>query len=143
MSLRVREAGPADAPAVAMLLGELGYPSSEEEFRARFERYSKFAGTHLIAAEDGGEVIGLGAMQVMPLVHRDLPVARITSMVVRSDRRGRGIGRRLEEELEAIARREGCGRIDLTSRHRRKEAHAFYRSLGFEETSARFVKDLG
>jgi ribosomal protein S18 acetylase RimI-like enzyme len=79
----------------------------------------------------------------MPLIHRDLPVGRITAMVVRADRRGAGVGRRLEEELEAIARREGCGRIDLTSRHHREEAHAFYRSLGFEETSRRFVKDLG
>ena len=86
MSLRIRERRPADAPAVAALLGELDYQSTEEEFRRRFERYSGVAGTHLIAAEDGGEVIGLAAMQVMPLVHRDLPVARITVMVVRSDR---------------------------------------------------------
>jgi ribosomal protein S18 acetylase RimI-like enzyme len=139
----IREADPADAPAVAGLLAELGYPSSEEEFRRRFEHYSVVAGTHLIAAEEDGEVIGLAAMQVMPLIHRDLPVGRITAMVVRADRRGAGVGRRLEEELEAIARREGCGRIDLTSRHHREEAHAFYRSLGFEETSRRFVKDLG
>jgi GNAT superfamily N-acetyltransferase len=142
VTVSIREARPADAPAAVVLLGELGYPSSEEGFGARFARYSEIDGTHLIAAEERGEVIGLAAMQVMPLVHRDLPVARITIMVVRSDRRGAGVGRRLEEELEAIARREGCGRIDLTSRHRRKEAHAFYRALGFEETSRRFVKDL-
>jgi ribosomal protein S18 acetylase RimI-like enzyme len=79
----------------------------------------------------------------MPLIHRDLPVGRITAMVVRSDRRGSGVGRRLVAELEEIARRDGCGRIDLTSRHVRQEAHAFYRALGFEETSRRFVKDLG
>jgi GNAT superfamily N-acetyltransferase len=143
LSLRVRDAQPDDAPAAAVLLEELGYPSSEDEFRARFARFLEVAGTHLIAAEDGGEVIGLAAMQVMPLVHRDLPVARITAMVVRSDRRGAGVGRVLEEKLEAIARGEGCGRIDLTSRHRRKDAHAFYLALGFEETSVRLVKNLG
>ena len=141
--MEIRGVRPADAPAVGALLGELGYPTSEEEFSARLERYSRAGGAHLIVAEEGGEVIGLAAVQVMPLLHRDLPVARITSMVVRSDRRGEGVGRRLVAELETIARREGCGRIDLTSRHRRKEAHAFYRSLGFEETSRRFVKDLG
>jgi ribosomal protein S18 acetylase RimI-like enzyme len=126
-----------------MLLGELGYPSSEDEFRRRFEAYSGVGGTHAIVAEEGDGVIGLAAMQVMPLIHRDLPVGRITAMVVRSDRRGSGVGRRLVAELEEIARRDGCGRIDLTSRHRRQEAHAFYRALGFEETSRRFVKDLG
>ena len=142
MSLRVREAEPADAPAVAVLLGELGYPSSEEEFRRRFEAYTAVGGADLIVAEQDDEVIGVAAMQVMPLVHRDLPVARITAMVVRSDRRGAGVGRRLVAELEEIARREGCGRIDLTSRHQREDAHAFYRALGFAETSRRFVKDL-
>jgi GNAT superfamily N-acetyltransferase len=126
-----------------MLLGELGYPSSEEEVSGRLDGYCGAGGTHLIVAEEDHEVIGLAAMQVMPLVHRDLPVARITAMVVRSARRGEGIGRRLVAQLEAIARREGCGRIDLTSRYRREEAHGFYRSLGFEDTSLRFVKDLG
>ena len=125
-----------------MLLGELGYPTSGEEFERRLEAFSGVAGTHVIVVEDGGEVVGLAAMQVMPLVHRDLPVARITAMVVRSDRRGAGLGRRLEDELERIARREGCGRMDLTSRHHRSEAHAFYRALGFEDTSLRFVKHL-
>jgi ribosomal protein S18 acetylase RimI-like enzyme len=143
LSLRVREPGPADLAAIAMLLGELGYPSTEEELRGRVDAYSAAAGTHLIVAEEGDQVIGLAAMQVMPLIHRDLPVGRITAMVVRSDRRGSGVGRRLVAELEEIARRDGCGRIDLTSRHVRQEAHAFYRALGFEETSRRFVKDLG
>ncbi len=103
----------------------------------------RVGGTHLFVAEEGGEAIGLGAMQVMPLVHRDEAVGRITAMVVRSDRRGAGVGRRLVAELEETARREGCARVDLTSRYRREEAHAFYRSLGFEDTSRRFVKDLG
>ena len=143
MTLVVREGAAADAPAVVTLLGELGYPSTAAEFELRFEAYSGVGGAHLLVAQEDGEIVGLAAMQVMPLVHRDLPVARITAMVVRSDRRGEGLGRRLEEELEEVARREGCGRIDLTSRHRRKEAHAFYRALGFEETSLRFVKDLG
>jgi GNAT superfamily N-acetyltransferase len=143
LSLRIRDAEPADAPAIAMLLGELGYPSSGAEAVRRLEAYSPVGGTHLILVEEDGGLIGLAAMQVMPLVHRDLAVGRITAMVVRSDRRGSGVGRRLLSELEEIARREGCGRIDLTSRYRREEAHAFYRSQGFEDTSLRFVKDLG
>jgi hypothetical protein len=54
VTVSIREAGPADAPAVAGLLAELGYPSSEEEFHTRFERHSVVAGSHLIAAEEDG-----------------------------------------------------------------------------------------
>jgi len=107
----VRRARPADAPAIAVLLGELGYPATAQEFARRFESYAAVGGTHLIVAEEHGAVAGLAAMQVMPLVHRDLPVARISALVVRSDRRAGGLGRQLEEELEGIARGEGCGRI--------------------------------
>ena len=92
MSLEVRGAEAGDASAIALLLGELGYSSSAEEVGRRLEAYSGVGGTHVIVAEEGDEVIGLGAMQVMPLVHRDLSVGRITAMVVRSDRRGSGVG---------------------------------------------------
>jgi ribosomal protein S18 acetylase RimI-like enzyme len=52
------------------------------------------------------------------------------------------VGRALLERLEEAARAEGCGRIYLTTRYERAGAIAFYRRMGFVDTSLRFVKDL-
>jgi GNAT superfamily N-acetyltransferase len=43
---------------------------------------------------------------------------------------------------ERLARQRGCVLLFLTTSERRKDAHAFYRSLGFEETGRRFAKAL-
>jgi GNAT superfamily N-acetyltransferase len=63
-------------------------------------------------------------------------------MVVEEAARGSGVGRALLKRLEEVARAEGCGRIYLTTRYEREGAAAFYRRMGFEDTSLRFVKDL-
>jgi GNAT superfamily N-acetyltransferase len=51
---------------------------------------------------------------------------------VAADRRGGGLGQWFFERLIEIARREGCGLVQLTSDKRRAEAHRFYERLGFQ-----------
>jgi GNAT superfamily N-acetyltransferase len=55
---------------------------------------------------------------------------------------GRGVGRVLVAHVEERARREGCVQLELSSSDRREDAHAFYRRLGFDDVSRRFVKEL-
>ena len=93
-------------------------------------------------ALEGGRVVGLAAVYVMPLIERDDPIARVTTIVVDHGARGRGIGRALLARLEERARARGCDRIDLTSRYDREGAAPFYRRMAFEDTSSRFVKGL-
>lgn len=93
-------------------------------------------------ALEGERVVGLAAVHVMSLLERDDPIARVTAMVVAEGGRGRGVGRALLDQLEEVARVQGCDRIDLTSRYEREGAAAFYRRMGFEDTSFRFVKRL-
>ncbi|HSD22856.1 MAG TPA: GNAT family N-acetyltransferase [Solirubrobacterales bacterium] len=92
---------------------------------------------------DGERVLGLASVHVMFILERDDPIARVTAMVVDESARGSGVGTALLERLEEVARSEGCDKIDLTTRHEREGAAAFYRRRGFEDTSSRFVKDLG
>jgi len=136
----VRDATPDDAPAAAELLEELGYPVSAGEARARLAR----AGERVLLAESAGRALGLLALAVQPLITHSRPVARITAMVVRDGARRAGVGRRLLERAEELARAGGCPGIELTSalRPERAAAHRFYEARGYERTSYRFWRSL-
>jgi GNAT superfamily N-acetyltransferase len=143
LTLRVREAEPGDLEAMTDLVGQLGYPSEESAVAGRLERLAADPTSWVYVAVDDGRVVGVGALHVMPVLERDDPTARITAMVVDEGARRGGVGRALLDRLEETARAEGCARMYLTTRYEREGAVAFYRRMGFEDTSLRFVKDLG
>lgn len=142
MSLRVRETEPGDLAAITGLVGQLGYPSEESAVAGRLERLAADPRSWVYVAVDGERVVGLASVHVMPVLERDDPTARITAMVVDEVARRSGVGRALLERLEEVARAQGCAKIYLTTRYEREDAVAFYRRMGYEDTSLRFVKDL-
>src|SRR5713226_4379941 len=106
-SVTLREAQPADAPAVAALLGELDYPSTAEQAAERIERIAGDPSTLVLVAEVGGEVAGLAALHVQNLVERDDLGCELAGLVVGERFRRRGVGVRLMEAIEAEARARG------------------------------------
>jgi GNAT superfamily N-acetyltransferase len=138
----IRQARSADAQGIAALLGELGYPSPVEAIPARLARMLAGPGQSVLVAEDGGLVIGLATVIVRHVINDDAPFARLSALVVAGDSRGRGVGSALVTASERIARDAGCSAMEVTSGDHRPDAHAFYRSLGYEERPRRFVKRL-
>jgi ribosomal protein S18 acetylase RimI-like enzyme len=141
-SVTVREAQPEDAPAVAVLLGELGYPSTAEQAAERIGRIADDPATWLIVAELDGEVAGLGVLHVQNLVERDEPGVEVAGLVVGKRFRRLGVGELLMDALEEEARTRGGKVIVLSTAHRRADAHAFYEALGYEHTGRRYAKEL-
>ena len=137
----IRDAVPADAPAVARLLDQLGYPTGPAAAASRLERLG-IVGDRVLVAEVEGEVVGLAHLQVTPAIERDRPAAKIGALVVDESRRGEGVGKALVEALDDEARARGCGLLFLTTSARRTDAHEFYRRVGLEETGKRFTKTL-
>ena len=139
----VRRAARADAAAVAALLGALGYPVEPGAAAARLDALLGSARDAVLAAEAGGEVLGVLALHWGAMLHLPAPVARIGSLVVAEAARGRGVGALLVREAAALAAAEGCVELELTTGMRRHAAHAFYAAQGFAWTSLRFGRPLG
>ena len=82
----------------------------------------------LLLAQYEDQIAGIGALRK---IAED--TAEIKRMYVRPDFRGKGVGRALLTHLIREARLVGYTRVRLDSAQFMKQAHALYRSAGFEE----------
>ena len=126
---------------MAALLTQLGYPSDADAVEARLDRL-RVVGDRVVVAELDGQVVGLAHLQVTPTIERDRPAGKIGALVVDEAHRGRGIGRALVQALVDEARLRGCELVYLTTSERRDDAHAFYESVGLEQTGRRYGRTL-
>jgi len=143
--IAIRKARPGDAEALALLLTELGYPTTADQAGARLDRLQAERTTKVLVAEaePSGDVVGLAGVRAESLIEHDRPSGRLIALVVAERFRRRGVARALVRRAEVEARALGCSRIVLTSADRREDAHAFYLAAGYEQTGRRFAKDLG
>jgi amino-acid N-acetyltransferase len=74
-----------------------------------------------LVAEEEGQIVGC-----VSLVYFNGSLAEVRSLAVRSDRRGRGLGRRLVEAALALARERGVRRVLTLTR-----AAGLFEHLGF------------
>jgi GNAT superfamily N-acetyltransferase len=81
----------------------------------------------LVVAHAGAEVVGVGALKPV-----DATEAEIKRMYVRPQARGQGVGRAVLERLLADAYAIGFRVARLETMTFMREAHALYRSLGFQ-----------
>ena len=138
--LVIRDAKPKEAEAIASLIGELGFEASAAEVGKRLRALARGGEPVLVADRDG--IVGCLTWHVTPVVHRPTPVGRVTMLIVAEDSRREGVGEALVAEAEARVAARGCALVEVTSNIQLGGAHAFYRRLGFERTSYRFVKTL-
>ncbi|MGC5030778.1 GNAT family N-acetyltransferase [Micromonospora sp. DT229] len=128
----------ADLPTVLDLLADdmLGRTRDVGEVDATYEQ--AFADitadprNHLVVAEVDGEVVGCMQLTYIPGLGRHGAERQlIESVRVRSDQRGRGLGRLMMTWAIEQARLRGCGLVQLTTDKSRHDAHRFYLGLGF------------
>lgn len=138
----IRSARLTDAAAVAGLLGELGYPTSEHDARSRLERALGRSQGGVLVAVKLGDAVAFAAYEFVLMLHRGVPYCRLTTLVVRSDQRRRGLAGALVKEVESTAVRNGCVRLEVTTQRDRDEALAFYAAVGFSDRPHRLIKEL-
>ncbi|MBI1211177.1 MAG: GNAT family N-acetyltransferase [Alphaproteobacteria bacterium] len=139
MSVEIRFAEPDDADAVATLLIELGYDVTSPRIRQSLSAMKPNLDPVFVASNKG-EIVGMVSLIVCRWIQWEKPIARVPAMIVHDAHQRRGVGRALVEHAVTHARQLGCGAIELTSANDRAYAHAFYRDIGFAQTSLRFKK---
>jgi GNAT superfamily N-acetyltransferase len=142
--LKIRRAKIGDAPQLAELSGQLGYPSTAAQLRARL-RWIKPASLHAVfvaySAKDG--VVGWLHVSRQPLLEVDIR-AEVNTLIVAEGQRSLGAGARLLAAAEDWARKHGCKSMSVRSNVIRERAHKFYERNGYEhyKTQKSFRKPL-
>ncbi len=150
MSFVIRRAEERDLPRILELYQQLalsGEPAKPERWRdylPAFRRILADPQQQLVAAEDGGRVIGTLVLVIVPnLSHGGKPWAEVENVVTDESVRGKGYGKKLMEWAEREALRHGCYKLQLQSHWGRKDtAHGFYEHLGYGSPARGFRKYL-
>jgi ribosomal protein S18 acetylase RimI-like enzyme len=104
-----------------------------------FAQIEASAHNALFVAKQGSTVVGTFQVTLIPgLVSRGRMRAKIESVHVAPESRGRGIGAIMIAHALAFARENGAGMAELTSNKTRTDAHRFYVRLGFEQSHEGF-----
>jgi GNAT superfamily N-acetyltransferase len=110
-----------------------------ETARQLLDRFDDYPDYTLYVAERGGDIVGSFALLVMHnLGHLGAPSAILEDVVVAPALQGQGIGKAMIRFVLDLCRTKGCYKLTLASNAKRKRAHAFYESLGFERHGLSF-----
>ncbi len=138
--ITIRRFAAEDATPLAALMTELGYPTEPQAMIARMERIARHPDHATFLAVNGAEIIGMVGAYITLSYEHDVPIGRITGLIVTGRVQGMGVGSRLLTAAEDWVRERGAGQMSLTSHLRREAAHAFYERRGYEVTGKRFVR---
>jgi GNAT superfamily N-acetyltransferase len=129
--VQTRPAASTDAERLALLCTQLGYPADASTAELRLKKSSARPDrATFVALSAGGEVMGFIDLNYRCIMVND-STAEICGLVVDERARGKGYGTALIRQAEIWAKAQGASEIALRSNIIRKEAHAFYESLGF------------
>jgi N-acetylglutamate synthase-like GNAT family acetyltransferase len=138
--MNIRIAQVDDAPAIADLLVQLGYPdTTTDDARRRLVQILDRA-DHAIFVAAGDVVAGVIHVCVTETLEHE-PRGEIRTLVIDERDRNTGAGARLVEAAEQWARQRGLVKVRVRSNIKRDRARRFYERLGYSVTKTQNVFD--
>jgi ribosomal protein S18 acetylase RimI-like enzyme len=137
--ITLRPARATDAPAIAALFTDEGYPAGPSDIVARLGRFST-PESRVIVAEHEGAILGFIAVHAMARFEHDDLILRILALVVDAGARERGVGRALMAEAERTGLELGAAFVELTAGHHRPDARHLYESLGYDASVTAYLR---
>ena len=147
MTIEIRKATEADLPTILDLYSQPeldnGLKPSMAQAKALFERIQHYPNYHLYVAELSGSIVGTFALLIMDnLLHLGHPSGIVEAVAVDPACQGQGIGKAMMQFALEQCRHADCYKMALSTNLKRKNAHAFYESLGFTKHGFSYVIDL-
>ena len=137
----IRQAVESDAAAVKGLLEELENRAFDQAvFDQIFMEYLTSSRTLVqVALLQETEIVGFISCKGQSLLHHEGLVFEIQEMIVTAAHQGKGLGRKMVDEICEEVKSLGAKSLEVTSNKRRKEAHIFYQSVGFKNSHEKFT----
>lgn len=141
MDIILREAALEDAEAMRNLSEQLGYDTTVSETAERLkavmadEMHCAF-----VAVADGNVVGWIHGFYTIRI--ESAPYVEIGGLVVNTNGRGAGVGRKLVEQVMEWSKQRSITKIRVRTNTARHETHQFYQKTGFTETKEQKVFDL-
>jgi GNAT superfamily N-acetyltransferase len=141
--VRVRRATPADVPVLVSFFAELDRmqrewrvftprPGFYDEVGAKYRAAIASDQRIALVAEEDDELVGMAYAEARtPSRFSDERALELSGVVVRSDFRGRGVGRALVAEAARFASESGIPWVELKTFAPNQGAMEFWESLGF------------
>lgn len=136
--VNIRPVQKEDLPQLSQLLKELGYKVDESEVRDRLSKIEDQKGEVMVAVNEDQEILG-SVHTFIDLRMAEGEVGEIVSLVVRSDSREQGIGKKLLEEAQHWLISNHCFKVRIRANTIREKAHQFYKHHGYEEIKSQKV----
>lgn len=140
----IREAAPTDVFPLTELMNELGYDTTINEMKTRFENIQNHMDYKTFLATDGTVILGMVGLSRHYSYEQNGIYVRVLALVTRSKFRQKGIGKKLMDVAENWAREIGANKVLLNcgNREERAIAQLFYKKIGYQIKSSGFIKKL-
>lgn len=140
----IKEATPTDTATLANLMTVLGYETTPEEMKTRYDNIIIHPDYKTFVATTSTEIVGMIGLSKNLYYEKNGVYVRVLAMVTSKEFRQQGVGQALLDKAESWAREVGAESIFLNSgnREERAQAHQFYKNRGFTVKSSGFVKKL-
>jgi len=140
VALAIRTAKPSDAADLSGLLHQLTVVTIDELGIARnLEKVREARGGTCVAEK--GDIIGCCSWTTVQTLQHGL-MGRISLLLVDKRHRRQGIASAMLDHAFSALIKAGCSRVEAMSDIEISNAHNFFRTLKFEQTSYRFARDL-
>ncbi len=134
----VRNATKEDALQLTYLTTQLGYQLSREELEERIDICSNVGIYNYLVSEVNGTIVGLCVFLIYPKFYKKANCCFLEILVVDEQFRKQGVGTKLLNNMEDVARTKQCISISLLSNlNRDTKIHDFYRHQGYYNEGSR------